>query len=109
MAQDLARYDVDERLYEIDGPARCALRLEHVLFVAKNGPRPGETIDYVKPELNVQGTPDYRQQVVRRRSGVRLSATLPSAPRRRRPDTRVSAQYRACPCTPSDLNREPTD
>lgn len=55
MAQDLARYDVDGRLVEIDGPTSCTLALEHVVFVAKSGPRRGETVDYVRPVLDVRG------------------------------------------------------
>ncbi|WP_146078990.1 hypothetical protein [Rathayibacter sp. AY1E6] len=55
MAQDLARYDVDGRPAEIDGPAKAVLKLEEVSFVAKYGPRRGETVDYVKPVLNVRG------------------------------------------------------
>jgi hypothetical protein len=55
MAQDLARYDVEGQLAEIDGPTKAVLKLEEVSFVAKNGPRAGQTVQYTKPVLEIKG------------------------------------------------------
>lgn len=55
MATDLARDAVDAELEEIDGPTLATLELEQVSFVAKNGPRAGQTVSYTKPRLRVKG------------------------------------------------------
>lgn len=55
LAQDLAAYDVEGQLEEIDGPTRAVLKLEEVSFVAKNGPRAGQTVNYTKPVLTIKG------------------------------------------------------
>ena len=55
MVQDLVRDQTVEALEEIDGPALASLKIEEVSFVAKNGPRAGQTITYKKPVLTVKG------------------------------------------------------
>jgi len=55
LAQDLAAYDVEGALAEIDGPTKATLKLEEVSFVAKNGPRAGQTVNYTKPVLTIKG------------------------------------------------------
>lgn len=55
MAQDLARDDTAAELAAIDGPALATLELEEVSFVAKNGPRAGQTVNYTKPVLKIKG------------------------------------------------------
>jgi hypothetical protein len=55
LAQDLAAYDIEGELAAIDGPARAIIELEEVSFVAKNGPRAGQTVQYTKPILKVLG------------------------------------------------------
>jgi len=56
MVQDLVRDQTVEALEEIDGPALASLKIEEVSFVAKNGPRAGQTITYKKPVLTVKGS-----------------------------------------------------
>lgn len=53
MVQDLVRDQTVEALEEIDGPALASLKIEEVSFVAKNGPRAGQTITYKKPVLTI--------------------------------------------------------
>lgn len=55
MAQDIVRDAVDDDLAAIDGPTKATLLLEHVSFVAKNGPRAGKTVEYTKPVLKIRG------------------------------------------------------
>lgn len=60
LAQDLAANDVegDLRDYVADsetGKVRATLELEEVSFVAKNGPRAGQTVNYTKPVLKIKG------------------------------------------------------
>lgn len=55
LAQDLAAYNVEDELKAIDGRAKAVLSLEHVEFVAKNGPRAGQTVSYTKPVLSIKG------------------------------------------------------
>lgn len=55
MASDLARDGVAEALEGIDGPTLATLELEGVSFIAKNGPRAGQTVSYTKPRLKIKG------------------------------------------------------
>jgi hypothetical protein len=55
MASDLGYNDTEGQLEEIDGPALAKLTLEEVSFVAKNGPRAGQTVNYTKPVLSLHG------------------------------------------------------
>ncbi|AYN58514.1 hypothetical protein HOU70_gp33 [Arthrobacter phage Liebe] len=60
LAQDLVRDDVEGQLadYAADsdtGTVRAVLKLEEVSFVAKNGPRAGQTVNYTKPVLAIKG------------------------------------------------------
>lgn len=60
MASDLAYHDVageiEDVLADSDGKGVLAtLTLEEVSFVAKNGPRAGQTVSYTKPVLKVTG------------------------------------------------------
>lgn len=55
LASDLGYNGVAEALEEIDGPAKATLALEEVSFVAKNGPRAGQTVTYTKPVLTING------------------------------------------------------
>jgi hypothetical protein len=59
-ASDLAYHDVEGQIEDIvednDGArVRATLSLEKVEFVAKNGPRAGQTVSYTKPVLKVKG------------------------------------------------------
>lgn len=54
MVQDLARDATMARLLELRRPVLAQLRIEHVVFEAKRGPRAGETISYWKPVLTVK-------------------------------------------------------
>jgi hypothetical protein len=55
LVSDLAYNGVEDALAEIDGPAKAVLALEEVSFVAKNGPRAGQTVNYTKPTLKIVG------------------------------------------------------
>lgn len=55
LAYDLAADAIDRVLDGIDGPASATLALEEVSFVAKKGPRAGQTVQYTKPILKVNG------------------------------------------------------
>lgn len=60
MASDLAYNDVEGELrdYAADsetGKVKATLKLEEVSFVAKNGPRAGQTVTYTKPVLTIKG------------------------------------------------------
>lgn len=55
LASDLAYAGVEDELDEIDGPTKATLKLEEVSFVAKNGPRAGQTVQYTKPVLTIKG------------------------------------------------------
>jgi hypothetical protein len=60
MASDLAYNDVVTALEEFAGDSetgkvRAILELEEVSFVAKNGPRKGQTVNYTKPNLKLKG------------------------------------------------------
>jgi hypothetical protein len=60
MASDLAYNDVEGELadYAADsdtGKVKATLKLEEVSFVAKNGPRAGQTVSYTKPVLKIKG------------------------------------------------------
>lgn len=55
IVQDFAYDGTIEKLAEIDGPTRAVLKLEEVSFVAKNGPRKGQTVNYTKPVLKIRG------------------------------------------------------
>lgn len=54
-AEDLARDATDEKLKAFTGPIRATLSLEQVSYVAKNGPRAGQTVSYTKPSLRILG------------------------------------------------------
>jgi hypothetical protein len=55
LASDLAYNGVEDELSDIDGPTKATLALEEVSFVAKNGPRAGQTVNYTKPVLKIVG------------------------------------------------------
>ena len=55
LASDLAYNSVSEELEDIDGKARATLALEEVSFVAKQGPRAGQTVSYTKPVVKILG------------------------------------------------------
>jgi hypothetical protein len=60
MASDLAYDDTEGNLRDAiadseDGKARATLKIEEVSFVAKNGPRAGQTVRYNKPVLKIKG------------------------------------------------------
>lgn len=55
LAYDLARDQVDAQLAEADGPTAATLKLEEVSFIAKNGPRKGQTVSYIKSSINLKG------------------------------------------------------
>lgn len=55
LAYDLAADGIEDQLAEIGGPARAFLELEEVSFIAKNGPRAGQTVQYTKPVLKIKG------------------------------------------------------
>lgn len=55
LASDLAAYDVEGELAEINGPTKAVLELEPVSFVVKKGPRAGQTVAYTKPNLIIKG------------------------------------------------------
>ncbi|AYN57748.1 recombination directionality factor [Arthrobacter phage DrManhattan] len=60
MASDLAYNDTEGELtdYAADsetGKVKGVLKLEEVSFVAKNGPRAGQTVSYTKPVLKIKG------------------------------------------------------
>lgn len=55
MVSDLAYHGVPEALEDADGPQLATLRIEEVSFVAKNGPRAGQTVTYNKPFLELKG------------------------------------------------------
>ena len=55
LAYDLARDDIAGQLAAAEGPVRATLALEPVSFVAKNGPRKGQTVSYTKSSLTIKG------------------------------------------------------
>lgn len=55
MASDLAYNATAEALADLEGPAKATLKLEEVSFIAKNGPRAGQTVNYTKPVLRIIG------------------------------------------------------
>lgn len=60
MASDLAYADVEGELADLaadseSGKVKATLKLEEVSFVAKNGPRAGQTVTYTKPVLKIVG------------------------------------------------------
>lgn len=60
LASDIIRDDVEADLadYAADsetGKVLATLELEEVSFVAKNGPRAGQTVQYTKPVLKIKG------------------------------------------------------
>lgn len=52
---DLAYNGVVEELEAAEGPTKAVLKLEPVSFVAKNGPRKGQTVSYTKSTLVLKG------------------------------------------------------
>jgi len=60
MASDIIRDGVEDALAEYaeaseSGKVLATLELEEVSFVAKNGPRAGQTVQYTKPVLKITG------------------------------------------------------
>lgn len=55
LATDIAADSIDGQLADVGGPARAILGLEEVSYVAKNGPRAGQTVQYTKPTLKILG------------------------------------------------------
>ena len=53
MVQDLVRDGTSVKLEAVGRPVLAQLRIEHIIFEAKNGPRTGETISYRKPVLTL--------------------------------------------------------
>ncbi|MFB7251723.1 hypothetical protein [Microbacterium sp. NPDC056234] len=54
-ASDLAYNGVAEALEAAEGPTKAILKLEPVSFVAKNGPRKGQTVSYRAARLSLSG------------------------------------------------------
>ncbi|MDR6866799.1 hypothetical protein J2Y69_001398 [Microbacterium resistens] len=54
-ASDLAYNGVESELGSAEGPVKATLTLSPVSFVAKNGPRKGQTVSYTKSELVIKG------------------------------------------------------
>jgi hypothetical protein len=57
LASDIVREDTEKKLADVGGKARATIGLEEVSFVAKNGPRAGEQIHYMKPVLSIKTLP----------------------------------------------------
>lgn len=55
LASDLAYHGTQEELEDAEGPMKATLGLELVEFVAKNGPRAGQTVSYTKPVIKILG------------------------------------------------------
>lgn len=55
LVRDLDFDGTEAAIADIDGPVRCRLGLENVSFVAKNGPRAGQTVSFTKPTIKVLG------------------------------------------------------
>lgn len=55
LVQDLVRDGIDEKLAAIEGAIRVRIGLEEVSFIAKNGPRAGQTVNYTKPTFQIIG------------------------------------------------------
>lgn len=58
LVSDLSYNDVEQELADLaedDSKIAATLSLEEVSFVAKNGPRAGETVRYTKPVLTLNG------------------------------------------------------
>lgn len=53
MASDIPRDGTAEAMEAIEGPILATLALEKVSFIAKNGPRAGQAVEYTKPRLRV--------------------------------------------------------
>jgi hypothetical protein len=54
-ASDLDYNNVEADLIDADGPVKATLALEPVSFIAKGGPRAGQTVSYTKPTLRLKG------------------------------------------------------
>lgn len=57
MASDLAHFEIEDELADLSsdsesGKVRARLTLEEVSFIAKNGPRAGQNVQYTKPVLS---------------------------------------------------------
>lgn len=59
-ASDLAYNGVADALAAAEGATKAILKLEPVSFVAKNGPRKGQTVSYTKSELVLKGAVTMR-------------------------------------------------
>ena len=55
LVQDWVWTDMKSQLVEVAGPIAAVLVLEQVSYTAKNGPKTGRLIEYVKPALTVRG------------------------------------------------------
>ena len=55
LVQDWIWVDLEAQLEAVQGAIECTLKLEQVSFTAKNGPRAGQLVEYVKPTLVVRG------------------------------------------------------
>jgi len=55
LAYDVAAEDLDGQLAAADGPVKAILKLEPVSFIAKNGPRAGQTVSYTKSSITITG------------------------------------------------------
>jgi len=55
MVSDLAYNGTEDELSDYEGPIKATLKLEEVSFVAKNGARKGQTVQYTKPVLTIKG------------------------------------------------------
>lgn len=55
LASDLAVFGIEDELAGFGGPVKAVLELEEVSFVAKNGPRKGQTVNYTKPNFKIKG------------------------------------------------------
>jgi len=57
LVTDLERDGVNDELADLrgEGPIKATLKLERVEYTAKNGPRAGKLVSYVKPVLKIHG------------------------------------------------------
>jgi len=53
MANDLARYQTEDRLASASGATLARLALAPVSFIPKNGPRVGDRVNYTWPALTL--------------------------------------------------------
>ncbi|OII27571.1 hypothetical protein [Frigoribacterium sp. MCBA15_019] len=68
LVQDWVWTDMKSQLRGIEGAIAAVLELEQISYTAKNGPKAGQLIEYVKPALAVLGA--YSSSAASRRSSL---------------------------------------